>query len=183
MQPAYSDQEILNLLQTDGEKAIELIFRQYYQFLCLVVYKILPDQNLVEDLAQEVFYELWRKKDKIKVTTSLKAYLRRAAVNKTLNYIRDQKIKFDDEAKLQPIASSIKTSTRLESKELQGLIDQAINRLPERCRIVFALSRFEGFSYQEIAQELGISVKTVENQISKALRLLRAALDGYISES
>lgn len=183
MQQEYTDQELQELLARDSEQAIVLIFQRYYSFLCQAVYKIIPDENLVEDLAQEVFLELWRKREKLQVNTSLKAYLRRAGVNRALNYIRDQKIRFDVDDTEIPLASKAPTAGQLmETEELQAAIDRAVDQLPERCRIVFALSRFEDMSYIEIATQLGISVKTVENQISKALRLLRDALAGYLGE-
>ncbi len=177
LQQEYTDQELQELLTKDSEQAIVLIFQRYYSFLCQAVYKIIPDGNLVEDLAQEVFLELWRKREKLQVSTSLRAYLRRAAVNRALNYIRDQKIRFDEEDRDAPLASSSPSAgQQMEAQELQAAIDLAIDNLPERCRVVFVLSRFEDMSYSEIAGQLGISVKTVENQISKALKLLREAL-------
>lgn len=182
MQGEYSDQEILKLLQDNSDKAIDILFRQYYGFLCHAVYKIIPDTNLVEDIAQDVFYELWRKRSRLSIKTSLKAYLRRAAMNKALNFIRDQKIKFDDEEKQAPLESKIPSiNQKLEAAELQQLIDKVIDDLPERCRIVFVLSRFEELSYNEIAKQLDISSKTVENQISKALKILRVRLGDYLN--
>ena len=128
------------------------------------------------------FLKFWRKREKIVITTSLKAYLRRAAVNKTLNYIRDQKVKPDGEDRLPPLESkSVSINQQLEAAELKILIDRSIDQLPKRCRLVFVLSRFEDMSYQEIADKLDISIKTVENQISKALKYLRASLGPYIS--
>ena len=182
MQVEYTDQEILDLLKKDSEKAIDILFRQHYSFLCRSVYKILPDENLVEDLSQEVFYELWRKRAKLQIKTSLKAYLRRAAINKALNFIRDQKIKFNETENDRPIISKRTTvNQQLEAEELQEIIDQAIDQLPERYRTVFVLSRIEEMSYNEIAEQLGISVKTVENQISKALKQLRLSLADYLN--
>jgi RNA polymerase sigma-70 factor (ECF subfamily) len=182
LQGEYSDQEILKLLQDNSDKAIDILFRQYYGFLCHAVYKIIPDTNLVEDIAQDVFYELWRKRSRLSIKTSLKAYLRRAAMNKALNFIRDQKIKFDDEEKQAPLESKIPSiNQKLEAAELQQLIDKVIDDLPERCRIVFVLSRFEELSYNEIAKQLDISSKTVENQISKALKILRVRLGDYLN--
>lgn len=182
MQGEYSDQEILKLLQDNSDKAIDILFRQYYGFLCHAVYKIIPDTTLVEDIAQDVFYELWRKRSRLSIKTSLKAYLRRAAMNKALNFIRDQKIKFDDEEKQAPLESKIPSiNQKLEAAELQQLIDKVIDDLPERCRIVFVLSRFEELSYSEIAKQLDISSKTVENQISKALKILRVRLGDYLN--
>lgn len=181
MQQEYTDQELKALFQKDAEQAIELLFRLYYKKVCQAVYKIIPKEETTEDLAQEVFYELWRKKDYLQIHTSYAAYLRRAAVNKALNYLRDQKIKLDDstvvgQLKLQAPLSDEK----LEAAELQLIIDQAVDQLPERCRLVFVLSRFEQMSYKEIAEQLNISPKTVENQITKALRLLRQTLGPYL---
>ncbi|MEM9921321.1 MAG: RNA polymerase sigma-70 factor [Bacteroidota bacterium] len=171
------DKDWLTLFERDSEKAIDLLFRQYYKFICRVIYRLLPNTATAEDLAQEVFFDLWRKKDKLNVQTSLKAYLRRSAINKSLNYIRDQKMSFEDEAAHPEMRSDqISALQKLEVAELEGRIHQAIERLPERCRLVFMLSRFEDMSYREIAAHLDISIKTVENQISKALKYLQAAI-------
>ncbi len=181
MQRNYTDRELLELFEKDDELAISLIFRTYYSYLCKVAYKIIPDSNLAEDLSQEVFFELWRKKGRLQGVTSLKAYLRRATVNRALNFIRDQRVKLVDE-ELRPVMSRQAQATQqMEADELQQRIDQAIDSLPERCRMVFVLSRFEDMSYQQIAEVLDISVKTVENQVSKALRLLREALAPFLS--
>ena len=181
MQHHYTDKELLELLEKDDELAISLIFRTYYRYLCRVAYRIIPDSNTAEDLSQEVFFELWRRKGQLQAVTSLKAYLRRAAVNRALNFIRDQKVKFADEQP-QPLQSGgANAGQQMEADELQQRIDEAIDRLPERCRIVFVLSRFEDMSYQQIADALDISVKTVENQISKALRQLRESLGPFLS--
>lgn len=182
MQANYSDQELLELLRKDADQAIELLFRQYYAYVCKAVYQIVTDAQVAEDIGQDVFFELWRKKGKLKISTSLKAYLRRAAVNKTLNYLRDRKIKWDDESELPKLAGDLPNANRpMETAELQQQIDDAIDQLPEKCRIVFMLSRQEDLSYQEIADYLNISAKTVENQISKALKHLRSALKPYLS--
>ena len=176
----YTDQQVIDLLQTDSGKAIELLFRMHYAFLCKIVIRIIPDPVFVEDLVQDVFYELWKKRGNIVITTSIRAYLKRAAINKTLNHIRSQKMKFDDEAPQHDLKSKqISSQIKLEADELQEVINQAISELPERCRIVFSLSRFEELSYQEIANSLEISIKTVENQISKALKILREKLAPY----
>lgn len=107
----------------------------------------------------------------------MKAYLKRAAVNRTLNFIRDNKITFEGEEELPILKGKITgASAKMEADELQEMINRAIDGLPERCRMIFLLSRFEDMSYNEIAQKLDISVKTVENQISKALKILREVL-------
>ncbi|MBV6655226.1 MAG: RNA polymerase sigma-70 factor [Mameliella sp.] len=177
MQQQPTDKELLDLLNQGDERGIELIFRHYYAYICQAVYKIIPDSNLVEDLAQDVFYELWRKREGLKISTSLKGYLRRAAVNKALNFVRDQRIKFTEEEQA-PVQKSTEASAPelMAADQLQSKIDQAIDALPERCRIIFVLSRFEDMSYREIAEHLEISPKTVENQMAKALKLLREML-------
>ncbi len=177
----YTDEELLALLLTDGESAIDLIFRKYYSFLCKSVYRIIPDTQITEDLAQDVFYGLWKKRDQLKITTSLKAYLKRAALNKALNYIRDQKIDFRNApAKEELVSKQDSIVQELAADNLQQEIDAAIDNLPERCRLVFVLSRFEELSYRQISEQLGISMKTVENQISKALKSLRVALADHL---
>ncbi|MEM1123605.1 MAG: RNA polymerase sigma-70 factor [Bacteroidota bacterium] len=177
----YTDEQLLALLAQEEESAIDLIFRRYYTFLCKSVYRIIPDSQITEDLAQEVFYELWKKRDRINITTSLRAYLKRAALNKALNYIRDQKIDFRNApAKENLVSKTASIEQELAAGNLQQEIDRAIDSLPEKCRLVFVLSRFEEMSYQQIADHLGISIKTVENQISKALKSLRVALAEHL---
>ncbi len=181
MQVHYTDGELLELLKGDPDKAIELLFRQYYSYVCKMVYQVVPEANVAEDLAQDIFFEMWRRKDQLNIT-SIRAYLRRAALNRTLNYLRNRKIKWDDELSF-PEQESRETPTQesVETAELEQMIEAAIDQLPERCRAVFLLSRFEELSHQEIADELDISVKTVENQITKALKYLRKALQPYLS--
>lgn len=181
MQQAYSDQEINLLLKTDGEAAVEWLFKRYYAFLCQVVYKIIPKGEVAEDIVQEIFADLWRKRHQLDFTGSIQGYLRRTAVNKTLNYIRDNKFRFEEEEQIAQMPSDhAPAGAHVEMTELQEAIDKAVDALPERCRMVFALSRFEQLSHQEIARQLDISVKTVENQITKALRILREELAPYI---
>lgn len=179
----HSDEYILGLLPVNDGLAMELMFSKYYTFLCRTVVRVLNDEHAAEDLAQEVFMDVWRKRDILHVNTSLKAYLRRAAVNKTLNFIRDRKIRWDDEEKLV-LAQSKEESValELEGQDLERLIHQTIEQLPERCRLVFTLSRFGEMSQQQIADELGISIKTVENQMTKALKMLKAVIGPFLQE-
>ncbi len=182
--PDYNKDNILQHLNKGDEKAIDWLFREYYVSLCQSAFRVLPDEHLVEDLVQEVFYEVWKKRTSLKITTSIAAYLRQATRNKTLNYIRDQKIDFRNAPPKEELKSKNTPAVQtLMADDLQQEIDAAIDRLPERCRLVFVLSRFEEMSYQEIADQLDISIKTVEHQIGKALRSLREALGGYLSVS
>lgn len=179
-----TDKVILEHLAKNEDLGIDLLFRTYYKFVVNCTLRIVGNPPLAEDLAQEVFYELVRKRDRLPaIQTSLKAYLRRSAINRALNYQRDQKMIFEgeEEKQLNLTDGTVDASKQLEAADLQELINAAIEQLPERCRAVFLLSRFEDMSYKEIAQHLDISIKTVENQMTKALRQLREALGPYLN--
>lgn len=164
-------------METDPDRAIEHLFRKHYTLVTRAVYRVLSDRAVAEDIAQEVFLDLWRKREKLTITSSLPAYLHRAAVNRTLNYLRDQKMKFAEDEKMPELRSAAPAPyENMAAAELQKKINAAVDSLPERCRAVFSLSRFEDMSYKEIAERLNISVKTVENQVSKALGVLRRAV-------
>ena len=181
LQPDTTDLELLEYLRANKEDAIDRIFRKYYTKVCQTVIRVVKNPETAEDIAQEVFYELWKKRENLKITSSLGAYLRRAALNRSLNYVRDQKMKFEDvEEPILEKSKTISASEQLEAVELEALIRQKIDELPERCRIIFQLSRFEELSYKEIASQLEISEKTVEHQISKALKYLRASIAPYM---
>ena len=160
----------------------EQLFKKHYALVCNVVFKYVADKSKVEDIAQEIFTELWLKRDQIHIHTSVPAYLRRMAISRALNYIRDtKKYEWDD---LDPLAETIPDVTyqqpeaiqALQEEELKRILEVAIEKLPEKCRIIFLLSRYDELSYADIAQHLNISIKTVENQIGKALKYLRLAL-------
>ena len=162
---------------------MEVLFKRYYAFVSVAVLRLIADTVTAEDIAQEVFMEIWKRRNSLDIQISLKAYLRKTAVNKTLNYLRDNKNYKNEE--LSDVQFDLHSSENpaLETNELQGLIERAIEQLPERCKLVFKLSRLEELSYQEIADKLDISVKTVENQIVKALKLLREALRPFLNGS
>jgi RNA polymerase sigma-70 factor (ECF subfamily) len=157
------------------------LFDQYFVEVCRHIYRVLPDEEACHDIAQSIFLELWKKRKRLNIRTSFGAYLHRMALSRTLNFIRDNK-RFRHGEEEEGLASSIGQEDPLDllmHAELNSAITRAIDRLPERCRMVFALSRFEGMTYREIADALEISTKTVENQISKALQILREAVQSY----
>lgn len=178
----FTDQDIIKLLKDpkQAEYAAEYLFKKYYSDVCYAVYRVIPDATLSEDIAQEVFIQIWKKRESIEINSSVKAYLKKAGVNKALNHIRANKVRFEDDDSLDMKNLSIPDDgAKLEALDLQAIIDNAIDSLPEKCRIVFSLSRFEEMSYKEIAEKLDISIKTVENQIGKALKILRSAVESY----
>jgi len=174
---------ILDLLKDRPNDALRTLYSSYYSYICMVVYKMIGDGSTAEDIAQEVFVEVWKRRESLDVNTSLKGYLRKVAVNKTLNHIRAKKMDFDQEdAILHVPTKDVSTLNKLEAEDLKAAINQSVESLPEKCRIIFGLSRFEEKTYREIAEQLGISIKTVENQMSKALKIVRKAVLEYQNE-
>jgi len=177
---SYPDKEILDKLKEQPEIALKVLYDEYYNYICSVVYKMLGDSATSEDLAQEVFLEVWKRRESLDVNLSLRGYLRRVAVNKTLNHIRAKKMNFEEEDAVLHVPSNENSTQKvMEAADLQKVINDSIDQLPDKCRVVFGLSRFQEMSYKEISSELGISTKTVENQISKALKLVRKAILEY----
>lgn len=172
-----ADENIVQALRDSPETALKWMYDEYYSYVCSIVYRMINDSAKAEDIAQDVFFEIWKKRETIEINTFFKAYLRRAAVNKTLNHIRSKKMDFEQEENAVDIDDGQHSSHQnMEANEMQKRINDSIDQLPEKCRIVFAMSRYENLSYQEISDKLEISRKTVENQISKALKFLRSKL-------
>lgn len=168
----------------DPNGTLKMIYDNYYSYVCSVVYKMVNDSVIAEDIAQEVFFEIWKKRDQIELSVAFRPYVRRAAVNRTLNYLRGKKVMFEEEDSALEISTDPHTTLdHMEASEMQSVINRSIEGLPEKCRIIFALSRFENMSYREISEQLSISRKTVENQISKAIKILRKAVSTMEKES
>lgn len=162
--------------------SVEQLFKLHYAFVCHVINRYIRDRSRTEDIAQEIFAELWAKRDQLNIHTSTAAYLRKMAISRTLNYIRDSKKHAWDDLDTSVDKETFAGKTegnaleQMEEAELRLKLDRAIEALPEKCRLVFLLNRQEEMSYSEVAHHLNISVKTVENQIGKALKLLRHAV-------
>jgi RNA polymerase sigma-70 factor (ECF subfamily) len=158
------------------------MYDEYYIYLVKEAYKLLQDEAVAEDIVQSVFISLWNKKDSLDISVSLRYYLRRSTINHSLNHIRKHKKIQDEVDKIDDIqvSSGSDHSSNIELEELMGSIESAIESLPDRCRLIFSMSRFEEMTYREIADNLDISIKTVENQITKALKLMRDILNKKI---
>jgi len=165
-------------LKANKEAIVERLFRDHFEALSRLAMKYIGDFDTSKDIVHEVFTSFWQKIDSLPADTQYKSYLFTAVRNKSFNHLRDQKKHLDIvDAETQ---ESPEREDSIETKELAREIDYALNLLPERCREVFELSRFEGMKYGQIADELNISVKTVEGQMSKALRLLREHLKDFL---
>jgi len=165
-----------------GEKdrrAFEELFKSYFVPLISFSKRILLSEDDAREVVHQVFINLWEKWNETDHTTSLKSYLFTSVRNRSLNVIRDRK-KFTSE-EVPEQTGEWDVSALLEAMELEEKIRGAIAVLPGKCREIFELNRFDGLRYNEIANRLGISVKTVENQMSKALKILRDQLAKYLT--
>jgi RNA polymerase sigma-70 factor, Bacteroides expansion family 1 len=166
-------------IKSGNEKAFNKAFDLYYTSLCYFTDNILHDFDLSRSVVQQVFVDMWIKREKLQVV-SLKAYLFQSARNACFDYLKHRKA---ESKYLLSLDNSEKEQMAdwIEDAELADRINKAIDKLPEKCREVFILCRFEELKYAEIAEKLNISVKTVEMQIGIALKKLRIELSDYQS--
>lgn len=162
--------------------AFEMLFRTYYQPLCNYAYTFLQDKEDAEEIVQSTFLLVWEKRETLAIRTSVRPYLYAMVRNACLNVIKHEKIKQKYAGEEMALAdrSHESVSQTVASHELEYRIKVAMEELPEQCRMVFKLSRFEELKYSEIAEQLNISIKTVENHMGKALRIMREQLKDYL---
>ncbi|MFD2574399.1 RNA polymerase sigma-70 factor [Spirosoma soli] len=177
-----SDQEILSAIQLGDERVFEAVFRQHYNALCQYGYSFLKDWDDAEEVVQAVFMTIWEKRDGLEINISLKSYLYRAVHNRCLNRIKHLTVQAEHRSHVAAEVGQLYEAPAqvLMANELSDRLQEAIQQLPDQCRLIFTMSRFEELKYQEIADRLGLSIKTVENQIGKALRILRTELAEYL---
>ena len=177
------DSEILLAIRQGNERVYETVFRKHYQALCNYACGILKDMDDAEEVVQSIFLKLWEQREGIEINVSLKAYLYRAVHNTCLNRLKHLKIQ---ETYRQYVGDYLEdtfdsATDIMDKNELENRISEALEKLPEQCRLIFKMSRFEELKYQEIANKLGLSIKTIENQIGKALRIMRTELSDYLA--
>lgn len=174
-----SDLKLLESLRINNQAALKEIFKAHYPAVLSCIFRLIPQQAIAEDLSQEVFLRFWEKRTTINIKSSIAAYIRQMAVNEALGYLRKRKKMPLEPINEYQVASVHSSEDAYLHTEMQEQVHRAIDELPDRCRLIFLLSRFEQLSYKEISQKLDISPKTVENQISKALKSMRKAIDLY----
>jgi RNA polymerase sigma-70 factor (ECF subfamily) len=172
----------VTIINFGKDGVLDSIYLDYYALLLRYAYTFLRDEVLAEEMVHQVFLKALERKEPLTIHTSIKAYLYRAVYNECLNYIKHQRIKNEfEEHTLKTMNQRAETpSGQLQYSELEKQLSKAINDLPEQCRIIFQLSRYEDLKYAEIAVQLGLSVKTVETQMSRALKKLRVQLADYL---
>jgi RNA polymerase sigma-70 factor, ECF subfamily len=177
-----NDFQIQRKIQNGDIKEFERLFGKYYEPLCHFAFKFLKDMDLAEDIVQEFFYNFWKNRESFNLRLSLNSYLYQSIRNNSLHLLRHLSIrqKFADEVKNE--FNELTSFTEQDENginELNKVIDETLNRLPERCSHIFKLNRFEGKKYKEIAEILSISIKTVEADMGKALQVFRKSLKDF----
>lgn len=161
--------------------AFEQLFKKYYQDLCQFCFRYVKQEETAEEIVQDVFVKLWQLNKQPDFHTSVKAYLYAAVKNASLNYLKSQyaRQQFEGHGSQKNELQSENTQETIEFEELSKLVEEAVAKLPQQCRIIFEMSRTGGHTYQEISKELNISPKTVENQMGIALKKLKEHLRTY----
>lgn len=173
---SISDQQLTSLLKEDDELAFTEIYNRHWKFLFSATYNALRHKDDSLDICQSIFMWLWENRKSVVIKTNLQSYLYTAVKYKVANLIRQGKVRetlLDDVAVTEIHADE---KLELEIKELKNFINQLVNELPDKCRDVFLLSRDEHLSHKQIADRLGISEKTVDDHITRALKKLRVRL-------
>lgn len=174
------EQKVISGLRKGHSKAYRYLFSEYYDWLCNYIFKLCHDRHLAEDIVQSAMVTLWEKRKTIMITSSLKNYLFKTCHNQFLLHLRSQKVRFDELDKIQwDVISEATMEQDVKELKLKKLND-LINELPPRCKEIFIQNKLQKRKYKEIALNLGISVKTVENQMSKALHFLRANATSFM---
>lgn len=170
-------------LQRYDDATFEQMFKTHYKALHAYANVMLKDDDLAEEIVQSMFLKFWEKRELLNIQSSLKAYLYKCVYHDCLNHLKHEKIKFKHQEFTQHTMDTYheSASAKAELTELEVNLGKALNELPEQCRTIFQMSRFEELKYREIADQLGLSIKTVENQMGKALRVLRLKLADFLT--
>lgn len=171
---------IITGLKNKDRTVFDFIFSYYYTGLCAYARRWVDDQDIAEDLVQDFFVRLWINSSNIEITTSLKSYFFTSIKNRAVNHLKHVKITEKFGAQVLNSPNEEHSNWEFTETELTDLIEKGMQKLPPRCREIFILSRFEGKDNAEIAGRLGISKRTVELQISNALKILRTELKDYL---
>lgn len=169
------------LLLKDGDKnAFNEIYERHWQRMAEYVLRVIKSQDEAQDIVQEIFVSIWRRRETIEIKGSLVAYLLKSARNLSLKYIEKNLHKENFYHSLSTHLADVQLLklTPIEVKEMEEQLERAIDALPSKMREVFRLSRFENKSYKEIAAELGIAETTVKKQINNALKIIRSQFGG-----
>ncbi|MDO5980183.1 RNA polymerase sigma factor [Flavivirga spongiicola] len=177
------DEDLVERLRNNDEEALSIIYKEYWEIMYLSAYNLLKNRAVSEDVVQEVFFSFWQKRSTLEIKVSIRSYLYTSVTYKVYDYFRKNKKMIKEELfqHFDEKVQALTPETKLIHKELVDYIDSLITQLPPKRLEVFKLSREEQLSNQEIAKRLGISKRTVEGHITKALIFLRSSLGVHIS--
>jgi RNA polymerase sigma-70 factor (ECF subfamily) len=172
------DTEIIRRIKQGDEGQFESLFRSSYVSLVRYAKTLIRDHDTAEEIVQDLFFRLWKDREKLQIESSLNGYLYRAVHNRCLHHINHNKVveKYAREMAFNATESNETPTDILNYRDLQAKITGILERLPEKCGKIFCMSRFEGLKYSEIAQRLSVSIKTVEANMGRALKEFRKAL-------
>ncbi|MGI4021140.1 MAG: RNA polymerase sigma-70 factor [Janthinobacterium lividum] len=179
----FNDVELLILLKEGQETALAAIYRKYWKRLYAAANFVLKDTQACEDIIQEIFLKLWLARKDIQVNISLLSYLYASVRHEVFRQIKSGKVREDIFDNLCECVPSEPGYENIEYKELYMQINASVEQLPDRCKIVYKLSREEYLSHKQIAAQLNISTKTVENHLTKALSFLRLSINQLLTLS
>ena len=172
------DTDITGRIRNGDVGQFESLFRSSYVSLVRYAKTLIKDHDTAEEIVQDLFYRIWKDREKLNIESSLNGYLFRSVHNKCLHYIEHNRVveRHAEEMAYQQTGTQESPSDILNYKELQEKIASILERLPDRCGKIFTMSRFEGLKYTEIAEKLSVSIKTVEANMGRALKEFRKEL-------
>lgn len=178
----YSEQEMLlwNKVVNDDKKAFETLFKLFYQPLSVYAGKYIPESQICEDIAQDVFVSLWEDRKRLSIATSLRSYLVTSIRNHCLNYLRKENLNRQYRASVFDLNADVHEEDLYTFTELHEMLEKALARLPEGYRAVFEMHRLEGKKYDEIAEKMNLSLRTVKRYHSHSLEILRNELKDFL---
>jgi RNA polymerase sigma-70 factor (ECF subfamily) len=171
------DNNLLLRIKKGDREAFDMLFEDHFEALCNCAFLIVRDESTAEEIVAEVFYRLWFKRNKINIRVSLKKYLFKSVYNVSMNYLKhigivkrykDLSIVMHKEKEIFSGDYSTSPLAILEYNELESLVNEGIDNLPDQCKKVFTMNRFKGMKYHEIAESLNISLSTVKYHMSTA---------------
>ena len=179
-----NEQHQLRKIRKGDIDTFEQLFHRFYQGMFSYAKTFLRSGEAAEEVIQDVFYNIWKNRDSLRITRSWQSYLYRAVYNNSMMYLRRTRREYPMEEDLTSDSDSGTPDPlqEMQFREVSDLVSKTIEELPERTREIFLMSRQEGLKYKEIAKKLSVSLKTVEAHMGKALKVLRNSLEKYRQE-
>ena len=174
------DQLLWKVAVNDDEKAFQTLFFDFFSPLCVFAHKFIDSWEACEDVVQDTFLKIWQNRKSLEIKTSARNFLLTSVRNASIDYLRKKKLEMQWKEKELQNCLSYELNDLYSCTELERMLNTALEKLPDNIREVFEMNRFEGKTYKEIAEEKAISIKTVEAQMSKALKTLRMELNDYL---